>query len=121
MSDCASEVLFWKEKFADSKKLVRNLQARVHRAPEIQERAVAKALDQLQKDQNVYELVKKGVYTPQARALACSLVTSGCSQDFVGILIQKICRTVGVDVPQRMSRRTVQRAVTEGAITWSQI
>jgi NAD-specific glutamate dehydrogenase len=88
MSDCASEVLFWKDKLAESKTLVRNLQARVNRAPGIQERTVAKALGQLQKDQSVFDLVKKGVYTPQARALARNLVTSGCSQDFVGILIQ---------------------------------
>jgi hypothetical protein len=64
----------------------------------------------------VHELVKKGVYTPQARALAHLLVTAGCAQSFVGVLIQRICRTVGVEVPEVMSQHTVQQAIAEGGI-----
>jgi len=69
----------------------------------------------LEKDETVYKLMEKGVYTPQARALACTLVTAGCTQDFFGVLIQKICGTVGVTV-EKMSRNTVARAVAEGGI-----
>jgi hypothetical protein len=60
--------------------------------------------------------MKKGVYTPQARALARTLVTAGCTQDFVGVLIQKICKTVGVTVEEKMSRHTVARAIKEGGV-----
>jgi hypothetical protein len=42
---------------------------------------------QLKKDETVYKHVEKGVYTPQARALAQTLVTAGCTQDFIGGLI----------------------------------
>jgi hypothetical protein len=57
------------------------------RVPAVLERAIQKAMIQLEKDETVYKLVEKGVYTPQARALAQTLVTAGYTQDFVGGLI----------------------------------
>ena len=95
MSDYASKVLFWKEKLVDSKTLVWNLQACLNRAPDIQKRAVAKALGQLQKDQNVYDLVKKGVYTCQARALAHSLLQLDAHNSLLGSWFKKFAKQLG--------------------------
>ena len=116
IEDCASEALRWKKRLVESRDRVRALQMRSTRAPAVQEKAIQKAIIQLEKDETVYKLMEKGVYTPQARALARTLVTAGCTQDFVGVLIQKICGTVGVTVEERMSRHTVARAVAEGGI-----
>jgi len=116
MEGAATEIALCKEKLAQSKLEVRALKARLDRAPGIRERDLQKALGKMQKNQQVFDLMAKGIYTPQARALARNLVTAGCSQDSVGILIQKIAHTVGVQVPVVMSRRTVHRAIAEGGI-----
>ncbi|RDX55446.1 hypothetical protein OH76DRAFT_1452442 [Lentinus brumalis] len=61
---------------------------------------------------------KKGIYTAQARALACILIRSGCSQSKLGGVVQKIGAAFGIYVPERMSGRTAQRAVLERKIAY---
>ena len=101
IEDCASEALCWKNWLGESRDRVQALKMQSTQAPAVQEKAIQKAIMQLEKDETVYKLVEKGVYTPQARALAWTLVTAGYTQDFVGVLIQKICGTVGVTVEER--------------------
>jgi len=116
IESCKTEVEMWKNKLAASRQEERNLRARVDRAPGIMERAIQKAVDQVKKDEYVFDLMEKGIYTPEARALARCLVTAGCSQDYVGILIQQISKSVGVTVARKMSRRTVSRSIAEGGV-----
>ncbi|PBK90663.1 hypothetical protein ARMGADRAFT_1111175, partial [Armillaria gallica] len=59
-------------------------------------------------------LVQKGVYIPQARALACDLVKAGISQKRVGEVIYLIAKYTGLSVKGAMSHQTVGRAITEG-------
>ncbi|EIW76785.1 hypothetical protein CONPUDRAFT_21718, partial [Coniophora puteana RWD-64-598 SS2] len=64
-------------------------------------------------------LVKKGAYTAQARALARDLVNAGCSRQAVGRVVNRITALVsspGKAASRTISRRTVSRALTEGAI-----
>ncbi len=59
-------------------------------------------------------MIQKGVYTPQARALARDLVKAGISQKRVGEVIYLIAKYAGLSVKGVMSCRTVGRAITEG-------
>ncbi|KAJ6506661.1 hypothetical protein C8R45DRAFT_1050930 [Mycena sanguinolenta] len=61
-------------------------------------------------------LRKGGAYTADARAMARALVGAGCSQEKVGKMIEYIARMAGRSVKQKMSRRTVQRALMEGGV-----
>ncbi|KAJ7652643.1 hypothetical protein B0H17DRAFT_869410, partial [Mycena rosella] len=62
------------------------------------------------------KLTHRGSYPPQARALARKLERHGCSQEFVGIVIEDVCKAAGVRVNRRMSRRTVGRCIGEGGV-----
>jgi hypothetical protein len=108
----AAEVSDLKNTLNESRKKVQALQKQVKRQPQALERAVEKAV----KQQKTYDLLKKGVYTPEARALARLLVQAGCSQDYVGEVIQKICHQVGVEVTGKMSRRSVSQSILEGGV-----
>jgi hypothetical protein len=44
------------------------------------------------------------------------LVAAGWSKEYVGSVIQMICKKAGVTVQGKMSRRTVSRAILEGGI-----
>jgi hypothetical protein len=54
----------------ESRDRVQALKLQSTQEPAVQEKAIQKAMIQLEKDETVYKLVEKGVYTPQARALA---------------------------------------------------
>ena len=108
----AAEVSDLKNTLNESRKKVQALQKQVKCQPQALERAVEKAV----KQQKTYDLLKKGVYTPEARALARLLVQAGCSQDYVGEVIQKICHQVGVEVTGKMSWRSVSQSILEGGV-----
>ncbi len=63
-----------------------------------------------------FRLKQKGVYTSQARGLARLLVGAGCAQSKVGSMIQLFGRSLGLSIPERMSRRTVRRVFYEAEI-----
>jgi hypothetical protein len=112
-----SEAVKLKEKLAESRKKVRTLQKHVNHHPEVLRKAIAKANKLTRKDTMIYKLTHKGVYTPKARALARMLVNAGCSQAYVGKVIQNVCKTAGIVVHGKMmSWQTVSRSIIEGGI-----
>ncbi|RDB27700.1 hypothetical protein Hypma_003276 [Hypsizygus marmoreus] len=64
----------------------------------------------------IFRLTRKGVYTPEARALARILVKSGCAEAHVGMCIQRAGKLFGITIKKNMDRRTVHRAIIEGGI-----
>ena len=58
-------------------------------------------------------LTQKGVYTIQARALARLMVSTGTAEAKVGETLQEIGKSLGVDIPEKMSKRTIQRSILE--------
>lgn len=122
MEKCAVEArhtmekaVMLKAKLATSKQENKNLKQRCARIPEIKARAIKRAVKSSKKE-NTFKLVHKGVYGPQARALARTLVAAKCSQEYVGSVITAVCKSAGVAVQGKMSRRTVARAVVEGGV-----
>ena len=105
-----------KSKYRAVQKENKVLKQRSDRMPQVMEKAVQKAVDQAKKENHTHQLVKKGVYDPQARALARLLVKAGCAQDWVGKVIQAVLEMAGVECPDKMSRQTVKRAVLEGGM-----
>lgn len=105
-----------KAKLLASKLNCRNLQKRCNRIPEIKAKAAKKARIHANKENRTHKLLHKGVYSPQARDLARTLVAAGCSQQYVGNVIHAVCKNAGVAVQGSMSRRTVSRAILEGGI-----
>jgi len=105
-----------KAKLLASKLNCRNLQKRCNRIPEIKAKAAKKARIHANKENRTHKLHHKGVYSPQARDLARTLVAAGCSQQYVGNVIHAVCKNAGVAVQGSMSRRTVSRAILEGGI-----
>jgi hypothetical protein len=79
-------------------------------------KAVKRAKQNSDKENRTFRLLSKGTYKPQARELARMLVAAGCSKEYVGSVIQMICKKAGVTVQGKMSRRTVSRAILEGGI-----
>jgi hypothetical protein len=104
-----------KAKLAASKTENRNLKQHCARIPEIKARAIKHAVKSANKEKT-FKLVHKGVYGPQARALARTLVAAKCLQEYVGSVIFAVCKTAGVAVQGKMSRRTVARANLEGGV-----
>lgn len=96
----------------DSKHQIRALQRQHAYLPQAKMTVAKKA----QKENNVHQFRHKGVYTPEARALARILTKAGCSAEYVGNVIQSVCGSVGVKAVGKMSRRTVSRAVMEGGV-----
>ena len=66
--------------------------------------------------QHPFQLVKKGVYTQQARALARYLVSTGTAEKKVGAAIKTVGMAFGVKIKRTMSARTVKRAGLEGGV-----
>jgi hypothetical protein len=117
IDNATAEATKLKEKLAESQKKVRTLKRRVNHHPKALQKAIAKANKLARKHTMVYKLTHKGVYTSKARALARTLVNAGCSQQYVGKVIENVCRTAGIAVHGKMmSRRTVSRAIREGGI-----
>jgi hypothetical protein len=79
-------------------------------------KAVKRAKHNSDKENRTFRLLSKGTYKPQARELARMLVAAGCSKEYVGSVIQMICKKAGVTVQGKMSRRTVSRAILEGGV-----
>ena len=77
------------------------------------------ALDNLRKHfrrkklHSTLRLTQKGVYTIQARALARLMVSTGTAEAKVGETLQEIGKSLGVDIQEKMSKRTVQRSIFE--------
>ena len=122
MEKCALEAqhtmekaIMLKAKLAASKHENKNLKQRCARIPEIKARAMKRAVKSAKKE-NTFKLVHKGIYGPQARALARTLVAAKCSQEYVGSVISAVCKSAGVAVQGKMSRRTVGRAIVEGGV-----
>ena len=63
-----------------------------------------------------FQLVKKGVYTQQARALARYLVSTGTAEKKIGAAIKTVGMAFGVNIKRTMSARTVKRTVLEGGV-----
>jgi hypothetical protein len=61
-------------------------------------------------------MLHQGTYSPIARAVAHVLVKAGCSHEHIGLVIQTVCKTAGVEVGGKMSCRTVGRCILEGGI-----
>ncbi|KAF8221737.1 hypothetical protein L208DRAFT_1529652 [Tricholoma matsutake] len=115
LESSAAEVSDLKDKLVQSRKKVHTLQKHNNCAPGTLAREVEKAKSQVLKEKHNFSLLQKGVYTPEACVLARMLVQAGCSQEYVGEIIQKVCKS-GVEVSAKMSRRTVARAILEGGI-----
>lgn len=91
---------------------VRKLQMRCLRIPTVKSNAARRAKATV----SVFKLTTRGKYSPEARTLARKLTKHGCSQEFVGVVIEDVCKAAGVRVNRRMSRRTVGRAIGEGGL-----
>ncbi|SJL15896.1 uncharacterized protein ARMOST_19404 [Armillaria ostoyae] len=103
-----------REKLRLSGKKKKALKMALGRAHVSQDKAHAKAKEAA--IQASWNLVLKGVYTPQARALAHDLVKAGISQKHVGEVIYLIAKYTGLSVKGAMSHRTVGRAITEDGV-----
>lgn len=84
--------------------------------PEIKAKAAERSKNKADKENHNFCLLEKGIYKPKVRELACTLVAAGCSQEYVGGLIQTICENAGLTITNKMSRRTVSRAILEGGV-----
>jgi hypothetical protein len=94
------------------RKKTRTLQMRSLRASTMTANAVSRAKTKVA----VFKITSGGKYTPQVCALSRKLVKYGCSQEFVGAIIEDVCRAAGVHVNGRISRRMVARAIGEGGV-----
>lgn len=63
-----------------------------------------------------FRMMKSGIYTRQARALARFLVATGMAEDKVGVALKQVAGVLGMDVDRVMTARTVQRCVLEGGV-----
>lgn len=79
---------------------------------EAEKRGYARAL----KRGKSFHLRHKGVYTSEARSIARQLVASGTAEKHVGTAIQEIGKLMGVEVKEKMSRRTAGRTVLEQGV-----
>lgn len=90
---------------------------RVNRHPDVLMKAIERTQRLTRRQNLTYKLTRKGVYTPEARALCRTLVDAGCSQELVGKVIRKVCQTAGMTLKGKtVSRRTVSRAIAEGGV-----
>ena len=105
-----------KAELAESKRKNRTLQKHCDRIPDVTANAAKRAKHNSDKENQTYRLLHKGTYKPQARELARMLVAAGCSKEYVGTVIQMICKKAGITVQGKISRRTVSRAILEGGI-----
>ena len=103
-------------KLKNSNQQKRKAQKRCHQIPEIKDKAAQRAKQNAEKENRVFQLCVKGIYKPQARELARTLVAAGCSQERVGTVIQEVCKNAGIATVGKMSQRTVSRAVLEGLV-----
>ena len=100
-----------------SKKQLHALQMKCSHTSEILAKKVSQAEEKVQKEKRKLDFVQKGVYTPEAKSLARLLVQAGCSKQYVGAVIEAVCKAAGVSVDVTMSNCTVSRAILEGGIT----
>ena len=93
-------------------KEIRALEKRCERFPQVLAAHVRRARN----TPALFRLKTKGVYTPQARALARSLVLNGCSHIRVGLVVRMVGELFGITVDGKMSAHFVRRAVVEGGV-----
>ncbi|EAU83795.2 hypothetical protein CC1G_07530 [Coprinopsis cinerea okayama7 len=65
---------------------------------------------------SVFNMVKRGVYTKQARSLARYLASTGTAEAKVGKTIKRIAEAMGLQVDRVMSKHTVQRSILEAGV-----
>ncbi|KAJ2914003.1 hypothetical protein MD484_g6411, partial [Candolleomyces efflorescens] len=68
------------------------------------------------KPAHTYRLMRKGVYTRQARSLARYLAATGMAEEKIGKALNEVSAMLGVKLDHTMSKRTVQRCILEGGI-----
>ncbi|KAF7341072.1 hypothetical protein MSAN_02093300 [Mycena sanguinolenta] len=121
LDQSSAEAARLKSLLHDSRQKTRTIQMQNLRSRRSRDKARAKAQKaiELSKTKICWSLRKGGAYTADARAMARALVGAGCSQEKVGEMIQYIARMAGRSVKQKMSRRTVQRALMEGGVALS--
>ncbi|KAG1893069.1 uncharacterized protein F5891DRAFT_900556, partial [Suillus fuscotomentosus] len=68
---------------------------------------------------HTFKLMHRRAYTVEARSLARYLIHTGCSQELIGRVIQKIGILAGVSASYIMIRRTVSQALIEGGVATS--
>ncbi|KAJ7359647.1 hypothetical protein DFH08DRAFT_686805 [Mycena albidolilacea] len=94
------------------KKAVCTLQKWVNRSAAVLLRAVERA----QKKPQLHPITNQGIFTVEARKIACTMVDSGCSRGKIGLLLQHIGRIFGISIARTMSCRTVGHAILEGRV-----
>lgn len=102
-----------------ARKRIDALRKRCSRAPGILAKAIAAA--EAKGRHSVYESVqrrirRKGVYTPEMRAVIRDMTRSGCAPAMVGKMTQLMAGFCGANIKCNVSRRTVQRAILEGGV-----
>lgn len=110
------EIAHYKQLLNDSRKKLHALQKKTLRNARTREKAIEKARIKGERKAQSWKLKAKGVYTPEARAIARLLVSAGCSQEKVGSVLRAIGETAGLNIQDHMSRRTVERAIMEGGV-----
>ncbi|KAJ7154373.1 hypothetical protein C8R43DRAFT_1126450 [Mycena crocata] len=115
-SHSESEIARYKNILTKSRSKVRGLQTQNLRTERSRNKAVEKALKSAKKKENRWRLVKNGMYTGDARAMARFLHRAGCTQGKVGAVIKYVAEKSGLVVKETMSRCSVQRAIMEGGV-----
>lgn len=104
----------------ESRKRIRALQRRCARAPRVLAKAIARAEEGGRRDVSrsaQCRIRRKGVYTPEMRALIRQMVKSGCAPDRIAQIVQIVGRMAGMpDLKCMVSRRTIQRVILEGGV-----
>lgn len=100
-----------REACAESRKEVRKLRAKSDMQYEL-----VKALKKAVKDSKTFKTMCKGIYTEEVRSLARFLNDVGCSQDYIGQVIERVLQAAGITVQGHISGRTVGRIILEGGI-----
>jgi hypothetical protein len=88
------------------------LRKRVKRAHDLRLRVKSKMHD----TRVLAKMKVNNAYKPEVRCLSRLLVSFGCKKGKVGGAVKEIASMFGVKLKKTMSRRTVQRTVTEGGI-----
>ena len=104
------------EKLGTAQRTKLKLQKCYNRFPAIKSKAFEQAKHNAQKENKTFNMLHKGTYSTESRQLARLLTKAGCSREYVGQVIQAVCRSAGLTVKGKMSCRTVSRAILEGGI-----
>lgn len=93
-------------------KKIQALKKQVSRMPA----RLAKAVEKAKKLPALTRLTKKGVYTPQVRALARLMVKTGTSRANVGMIMRANAEIHGITIKKAPCARTVGLTIIEGGV-----